>query len=140
LKEAAKNNFIDYIPGDESFEIKGEANEQQRNALGILQDVGKRCGGTGVQKCLNAAVFDFLHYIAVFPGGVGKLEDKDGNVIPDCYLMPPGTTALDFAFKLHKDMGEGFIKAIDVRKKQVIGKDHPLKHRDVVEIYFKKKG
>jgi ribosome-binding ATPase YchF (GTP1/OBG family) len=140
LKEAAKNGFIGYIPGDKAFSVKGDISEQQKNALDVLKDVCDRYGGTGVQKCLNAAVFDFLHYIAVFPGGVGKLEDNEGNVLHDCYLMPPGATAIDFAFRLHTDMGEGFIKAIDVKKKQVIGKEHVLKHRDVVEIYFKKKG
>ncbi|MBD3209884.1 redox-regulated ATPase YchF [Candidatus Micrarchaeota archaeon] len=139
LKEAAKNEYIEYIPGDRGFEIKDKADEQQQKALELLKDVCEKCNGTGVQKCLNSAVFDFLDYIAVFPGGVGKLEDSEGRVLPDCYLMPPGTTALDFAYRLHSDMGEGFIKAIDVKKKQVIGKGHVLKHRDVVEIYFKKK-
>jgi len=139
LKEAAKHKFIDYIPGDKTFTVKAEISDQQKKALDVLKEVCDKYEGTGVQKCLNAAVFDFLHYIAVFPGGVGKLEDNEGNVLPDCFLMPPGTTAIDFAFKLHSDIGEGFIKAIDVKKKQVIGKEHVLKHRDVVEIVFKKK-
>lgn len=138
LKGAAKNGFIDYIPGDKTFAVKAKLDEQQQKALAIMKAVCDRYGGTGVQKCLNAAVFDFLHYIAIFPGGVGKLEDSEGRVIPDCYLMAPGTTALDFAFKLHSDIGKGFIKAIDVKTRQAVGKDHPLKHRDVIEIVFKK--
>jgi hypothetical protein len=138
LKGAAKNGFIDYIPGDKTFTVKGRLDEQQQKALAIMKSVCDRYGGTGVQKCLSAAVFDFLHYIAIFPGGVGKLEDSEGRVIPDCYLMPPGTTALDFAFKLHSDIGRGFIKAIDVKTRQAVGKDHALKHRDVIEIVFKK--
>ncbi len=138
LKGAAKAQFIEYIPGDKIFTVKGELNEQQKNALAIMKAVCEKYEGTGIQKCLNAAVFDFLKYIAVFPGGVGKLEDSEGNVIPDCYLMPPNTTALDFAFKLHSDIGKGFIKAIDVKTRQAVGKDHSLKHRDVIEIVFKK--
>jgi ribosome-binding ATPase len=138
LKGAAKNGFIDYIPGDKTFTVKAKLDEQQEKALAIMKAVCDRYEGTGVQKCLNAAVFDFLHYIAIFPGGVGKLEDSEGNVIPDCYLMPPRTTALDFAFKLHSDIGRGFIKAIDVKTRQAVGKDHALKHRDVIEIVFKK--
>ncbi|NYZ74138.1 redox-regulated ATPase YchF [Candidatus Micrarchaeota archaeon] len=138
LKGAAKAGFIDYIPGDKTFNVKTELNEQQKNAMKIMKLVCDRYDGTGIQKCLNAAVFDFLHYIAIFPGGVGKLEDANGNVIPDCYLMPPKTTALDFAFKLHSDIGRGFIKAIDVKTRQAVGKDHALKHRDVIEIVFKK--
>jgi len=138
LKGAAKNGFIDYLPGDKGFTVKGRLDEQQQKALSIMKAVCERYGGTGVQKCLNTAVFDFLHYIAIFPGGVGKLEDSEGRVIPDCFLMPPGTTALDFAFKLHSDIGRGFIKAIDVKTRQAVGKDHLLKHRDVIEIVFKK--
>jgi len=140
LKGAAKAGFIGYIPGDKTFTVKGELNDQQKKAMEVLKQVCERYEGTGVQKCLNTAVFDFLHYIAIFPGGLNKLEDKDGNVLPDCFLMPPGTTAIDFAFKLHSDIGKGFIKAIDVKKKQTIGKEHPLKHRDVIEIVFKKPG
>ena len=48
--------------------------------------------------------------------------------------MPPGSTALDFAFRLHTDFGKNFIRAIDVRTKRTVGKDHPLMHRDVIEI------
>ncbi|MFH0738169.1 MAG: redox-regulated ATPase YchF [Candidatus Micrarchaeota archaeon] len=140
LKGAAKHGFIGYIPGDKTFTIKSELNEQQKGAMDIMKAVCDRYGGTGVQKCLNAAVFDFLHYIAIFPGGMTKLEDKDGNVLPDCFLLPPGTTAIDFAFKLHSDIGRGFIKAIDVKTRQAVGKDHALKHRDVIEIVFKKPG
>ncbi len=138
LKNAAKNGFIEYLPGDKDFKVKGDLNEEQTKAMDILKKVLERYGGTGVQHALNAAVFDFLHYIAVFPGGIGKLEDADGNVLPDVFLLPSGTTALDFAFKLHSDIGKGFIKAIDVRTKKAVGKEHVLKHRDVIEIVFKK--
>jgi ribosome-binding ATPase len=138
LKGASKAGFIDYIPGDKAFAVKGDLNEQQQKAMEIMKAVCEKYGGTGIQKCLNAAVFDFLHYIAIFPGGVNKLEDSEGRVLPDCFLMPPKTTALDFAFKLHSDIGRGFIGAIDVRTRQRVGKEHALKHRDVIEIVFKK--
>ena len=32
------------------------------------------------------------------------------------------------------DIGDKFVKAIDVRTKKPVGKDHPLKHRDGIEI------
>lgn len=138
LKQAAKSDFIDYLPGDKSFKVKGELNDSQKKAMDILAQVCEKYEGTGVQKCLNAAVFDFLKYIAIFPGGVNKLEDKDGNVLHDCFLMPPNSTALDFAFTLHSDIGKGFIKAIDARSGKAVGKEHQLKHRDILEIVFKK--
>jgi len=140
LKGAAKANFIEYVPGDKAFRVKADLNPEQQKAMDIMKAVCERYEGTGIQKCLNAAVFDFLHYIAIFPGGVGKLEDSEGRVLPDCFLLPPGTTALDFAFKLHSDIGRGFIKAIDVKTRQAVGKDHALRHRDVIEIVFKKPG
>jgi ribosome-binding ATPase YchF (GTP1/OBG family) len=91
-------------------------------------------GSTGVQDTLNRAVFELLGYIAIFPGGINKLEDQHGNVIPDCFLIPGGSTALDFAFRIHTDLGKNFIRAIDVKKRLTVGKEHKLHHRDVMEI------
>ena len=54
--------------------------------------------------------------------------------MPDCFLLPKGSTALDFAYRVHSDLGDKFIRAIDVRTKMTVGKDHVLKNRDVVEI------
>lgn len=134
LKSAAKNNFIKYTPGDPDFEIVGKLDEQQMKAMEFLRGYMRIAGGTGVQKALNSAVFDFLRYIAVFPGGVNKLADSKGNILPDCFLMKPGSTALDFAATIHSDLAKGFVKAIDVRTKKALGADHPLKHRDIIEI------
>ncbi len=135
LKEAAKAGNIDYIPGEKDFTIKGELNDKQKQGLEyIKENVLKTFGSTGVQDVLNAAVFDLLKYKAIHPGGVSKLEDSQGNVLPDCFLLPEKATALDFAFKLHTDFGKNFIKAIDVKTKLPIGKDHILKHLDVIEI------
>lgn len=144
LREASKAEMIEYIPGDKDFTIteKGESslNEKQKQALQFIKEkvLQKLPEGTGVQKILNVAVFDLLKYMAIFPGGVSKLEDSNGNVLPDCFLMPPKTTALDFAFRLHTDFGNNFIKAVDVRTKMPIGKDHQLKHRDILEIMSSK--
>jgi len=136
LKEAAKNGFVKYIPGDPDFEITKDLNEQQNQAMEFLRSYMKKAGGTGVQKALNIAVFDLLKYIAVFPGGVHKLADDKGNVLPDVFLLPPGSTAIDFAGTIHSDFADKFIKAIDVKTKRTLGADHVLKHRDVIEIAF----
>ena len=141
LREAAKHELIKYIPGDTSFEIINEdkLNDKQKNALNFIKtEVLDKYGSTGVQKVLDIAVFELLNYIAIFPGGVNKLQDQHGNVIPDCFLMPPNTTALDFAFKLHTDIGNHFIKAIDVNTKRPVGKEYLLKNRDVIEIVTSK--
>jgi len=136
LREAAKAGLIDYIPGETDFKIKGQLNERQKGALEKIRknvlDVFSE--GTGVQSVLNAAVFKLLRYMAIFPAGAYKLADKDGNILPDCFLLPPESTALDFANKIHTDLGKNFVKAIDARTKMAYGKDHKLKHRDALEI------
>jgi ribosome-binding ATPase len=133
LKQADKNKLIEYVPGDNGFEIIGELEEKQKDALDNIKKVLKEFGSTGVQEVLNKIVFDLLKYIAVYPAG-GKLEDSKGNVLPDCYLMPPGSTALDFAYKIHKDIGDGFVKAINIRTKKAVGKEYRLKNGDGLEI------
>ena len=141
LREAGKKGIISYIPGESSFNVLNEQslNEKQKNALDyIKKNILEKFGSTGVQQVLDNSVFNLLGSIAIFPGGVNKLEDSNGNVLPDCFLMPKGTTALDFAFRLHTDFGKNFIKAIDVRTKMPVGKEHLLKHRDVIEIMANK--
>ena len=137
LKEAAKKGNLSYIPGEDNFEIlKPETfSPEQIKALEFINDnVLKKYKTTGAQDTLNKAVFELLKYIAIYPGGISKLQDSQGRVLPDCFLMPSGTTALDFAYKLHTDFGNNFIRAIDVKTKMAIGKDHKLKHQDVIEI------
>ena len=136
LKEASSKDLIDYISGEQKFEVKKELNEKQKKALDFIETnvLQKHKEGTGVQKILNNVVFEILNYICLFPGGVSKLEDSEGRVLPDCFLMPQGTTALEFAFRLHTDFGNKFVKAIDVRTKRPVGKEHKLKHLDIIEI------
>jgi len=135
LKEATKHNLINYIPGENTFNIKENLNEIQTKALEFIQkNILDVFGSTGVQNVVNKSVLELLGYIAIFPGGVNKLTDSEGNVLPDCFFLPPNSTALDFAYRLHSDFGDHFIRAIDVKTKQTVGKEHKLKHRDVVEI------
>jgi ribosome-binding ATPase YchF (GTP1/OBG family) len=143
LKEADKKGLIKYIPGDNKFEIldsgKNILTENQLKALSFIREkILSREGGTGIQKTLNETVFGLLKMKAIHPGGVGKLEDSDGNTLPDCFLMEGTATALDFAYKLHTDFGKNFVKAIDVRSRLPVGKDHVLKHLDIIEIMSSK--
>lgn len=136
LRQAAKAGLIGYIPGEKEFKILKDLSEKQKEALeNIKTNVLEQFEfGTGVQHVLNSAVFDLLKYIAVFPGSANKLGDSKGNILPDCFLLPDGSTTLDFAYYLHTDFGKNFIKAIDARTKMAWGKDHKLKHRDALEI------
>jgi len=137
LKEAAKHELIDYIPGSGDFTVKegDKLNDKQREALKFIKENDlKKYGSTGVQQVLDDAVFKLLKCIAVYPVANSHLQDKDGNILPDCFLVPDGITALEFAFKVHTDIGNSFIKAVDMKTKLVVGKEHQLKNGDVVEI------
>lgn len=137
LRQASKAGMIEYVPGQKDFKLhEDKLNDKQKQALKSIKEniLDKFEFGTGVQEILDATVFRLLKYIAVFPAGAHKLADSKGNILPDCFLVPSGTTALQFAFKLHTDLGNNFVKAIDARTKQAVGKDHPLKHRDGIEI------
>ena len=139
LREATRKNLIDYVPGERDFKVKSELGEGQKNALDLIRKnvLEKFSHGTGVQEILNEAVFELLKYIAIFPAGAKKLKDSKGNTLPDCFLLPQGSTALDFAYFLHTDFGKNFVKAIDARTKRALGKDHELKNRDALEIVTK---
>jgi len=136
LREASKTDLIEYVPGEKDFKITGKLNKKQELALEkIKENVLDRFVGTGVQAVLNYAVFELLGHIAVFPvDSANKLTDSKGKFLPDCFLLPKGSTALDFAYYLHTDFGKNFIKAIDARTKKILGKEYELKHRDVLEI------
>ena len=136
LREADKHGLIDYIPGDNKFKIIKELNEKQKKALDDIKKIIDEYKSTGVQEILNKVIFEILGYRAIFPAG-SKLADSKGNILPDCFLMPPNSTALDFAYRLHTDIGKNFIKAIHIKTKLAVGKDYKLKHLDGLEIMTK---
>jgi len=137
LREATKHGLIQYVPGEESFAIvdEGKLNPKQKGALEFIKNgILAAHKSTGVQDVLNHAVLDLLKYKPIYPGGVSKLEDSEGRCLPDCFLMPGKATALEFAFKLHTDFGKNFIKAVNVRTKMPVGKDHILEPGSIIEI------
>jgi hypothetical protein len=140
LREAAKFNLINYIPGERTFEIKGQLNDRQLSALNKIKSeiLDAYEYGTGVQEILNYVVFNLLKYIPIFPAGANKLSDSKGRILPDCFLLPPNSTALDFAYFLHTDFGNNFLRAIDARTKKILGRDYKLKFGDALEIVTSK--
>ena len=142
LRKAAKAGLIYYRPGDNDFKIlkPQDLTEKQKAALERIREaVLRKYGSTGVQQVLDTVAFEILELIPVFPvEDENKLTDTEGNVLPDVYLMPKGSTALDLAYKIHTEIGEGFIKAIDVRTKKILGADYELKFRDIIKIVAKR--
>ena len=136
LRQATKAELIEYIPGEKNFKILKELNDKQMQALSKIKEnvLDKFEFGTGVQEILNKSVFEILGYLAIFPASANRLGDSKGNILPDCFLLPPSSTALDFAYYLHTDFGKNFIKAIHAKTKMTLGKDYKLKNRDALEI------
>ncbi len=134
LRRAAEKGLVSYQPGDASFEITGDlAPEQEKGLELIRENVMDRFGGTGVQEILEAGVYDVLERIVVFPvEDQGSFADGEGNVLPDAFLVPKGTTAQGLAYRVHTDIGKGFIRAIDARSDRTIGADRELEDGDVV--------
>jgi hypothetical protein len=143
LRRAAEKGLTDYKPGDGNFNIlkPAELKPEQVSALNTIREkILLRWGSTGVQESINYAFFKLLGMIAVYPvEDPDKLTDHKGRVLPDAYLVRYGTTAKQFAYMIHSDLGEGFIYGVEVRSKMRIGEDYLLKDRDVISIASAKK-
>jgi ribosome-binding ATPase YchF (GTP1/OBG family) len=138
LMNATRAGLISYISGDSSFEILDESklNANQIKALEYIQtNILDVYGSTGIQQALNTAVFDLLNMIVVYPvGDEHKLTDQKGNVLPDAFLVPKGSTPREFAYIIHTDIGDKFMHAVDARKSMRITSDYELKDRDIIKI------
>jgi len=138
LRRAAKAGLIRYTPGGRDFEAlkPSSLSQGQQKALERIRErVLRRWGTTGVQETINTAFFSLLDSILVYPvEDAEKLTDHDGRVLPDCYLVPRGTTAKRFAGLIHTELGESFIFAIDAKTKKRLGNDYVLKTNDVIQI------
>ncbi|HHD16424.1 MAG TPA: redox-regulated ATPase YchF [Euryarchaeota archaeon] len=138
LRKADKAGLINYVPGDGDFEIPDPSrlSAAQKNALEVIRGVLERFGSTNVQKVLETAAYELLELIVVYPvEDEHRFTDHDGRVLPDAYLMRKGSTARDLAYRVHTDLGDHFIRAIDCRTGRSIGADHELKMGDVVKIH-----
>jgi ribosome-binding ATPase YchF (GTP1/OBG family) len=138
LRRAADAGMIRYTPGDSDFEVLDSASLTggQRRGLEIIRErVFEKYGSTGLQEILNEAYFQLLDQITVYPvEDAEKLSDHQGRVLPDCYLVPRGTTAKEFAGMIHSDLAESFIFAIDARTKKRLGEGQILNENDVIQI------
>ncbi|MDF2954804.1 redox-regulated ATPase YchF [Candidatus Alkanophaga liquidiphilum] len=135
LRTAAKNNIIKYLAGDSDFEIIADVTNAQRAALERMRRLLREFGSSGVQECINRAVFDLLDHIVVYPvEDENKLCDSVGRTLPDAFLMKRGSTARDLAFAVHTEIGQSFLYAVDARTKRRLSADYALKNNDVIKI------
>jgi len=137
LRIATEGKFITYRPGDRAFEINPEANltAAQRAGLQKVAEFMQAFNGTGVQQALDAAVFDLLDMVVVFPvEDENKLTDGRGRVLPDAFLMKRGSTPRDLAYQVHTEIGEGFLYAIDAKTGMRVKDSLELKSGDIIKI------
>lgn len=138
LRRADKVGLIEYVPSTADFEVRDSSKltSEQRKALDMLREkVLSKWGNTGVQQSIDRAMFDLLKMVAVFPvEDPRKLTDGKGRVLPDVYLMNPGSTAKDLANTIHTELGAGFLYAIDARTKIRLAEDYLLKNGDVISV------
>jgi ribosome-binding ATPase YchF (GTP1/OBG family) len=143
LRRATEKQLIDYKPGDCNFKIlqPEKLSQSQITALETVREkILIKNGSTGVQNAINMAYFKLLNMITVYP--VEDLEhfaDHNGRVLPDAYLVPYGTTARQFAYIIHTELGENFIYAVDARERKRICENTVLRDRDVISIVSAKK-
>jgi len=138
LRSEQEKGNISYNPGDSTFQIldKEKLGEQKELLLEkIDENLLKKYGSTGVQAVLSHVVFNLLNMIVIYPvEDTSKLADKSGNVLPDAYLVPKGTTAIEFAAKVHTDFAKNFIHGQLAPSGRRIGADYVLQNNDIVKI------
>ncbi len=138
LRRAEKKKYIRYTPGGEIFRIFDESqlSAEQLKALDYVDErVFTRWSGTGIQRALNIVTFRLLRMNSVYPvDDEVKLSDKHGRVLPDVFLLPPGSTAEDLAYEIHSDLARTMIFAVDARTGLRLPKDYSLRDRDVIKI------
>ena len=140
LRRADSAGMISYQAGKSDFQIKDESklNEAQLNALSSMKNKLSMLGSTGVSDLICRVLFNALDHVVVYPvADEGAWKDGDGKVLPDAFVVPNGIEAKSLAYKVHSDLGDGFIKAIDARTRRVIGADYECQNNDVIKIHSK---
>ena len=132
LERAFKNGYIK--PDGDRFSFTDKSGDAQKT---IINGIMERINGRVLKRFFDVLtdIIKSLGYIVVYPVlDESKWTDKNGNVLPDAYLMKDGDTALDLAYKIHTDIGKNFIRAMNGRTQRVIGKDYKLLNNDVIKI------
>ncbi len=121
-----------------TLEAADKASVRQKEALDTIRSSYESGKLHRISDVISQIVKTDLQKIVVYPVyDENKWTDKDGNILPDAFLMEQGDTAEDLAFKIHTDIGRGFIRAINGRTKMVLGRSYELKDGDIIRIVAK---
>ena len=143
LRRAEKKGLLDYTPGQELFRIKENVNlsTEQQGALNYIERrVMAKWIRTGIQQALNIVVFKLLRNNMIFPvSDETRYMDHHGNVLPDVYLLPDGSTPVDLAQNIHTRVANDYVIAVDAKTGVWLPKSYNLRHKDVVKIVTRSK-
>ncbi|MCE7742489.1 MAG: redox-regulated ATPase YchF [Candidatus Heimdallarchaeota archaeon] len=138
LRTEHEDKTISYKQGEAEFTMIDEeklGDSKKQLLTKIQSDLLEKYGSTGVHDVLTNVVFDLLNMIVVYPvEDVSKFSDKSGNVLPDAYLVPKGTTAIELAGKVHSDFAENFIHGSLAPSGRRVGTDYELRNNEVIKI------
>lgn len=136
LRSASRSGAVRYDLGDNDFSIVARnLSPAQQKALKSIRSYLHKMHNTGIQECINKAVFELLDLIVIYPvEDEGKWTDKHGKMLPDAFLMKRGSNAHQLAYKVHSDIGDGFLYAVDAKTKMRLGEKHELSNGSVVKI------
>ncbi len=138
LRRAARSGVIEYLPGDNDFKIidSSKLDARQYKVLEYIRsNILSKWGSTGVQEVINTIFLKELKLISVYPvEDINNYADSKGNVLPDAYLVPEGTTARQLAYMIHTDLGKTFLYAINAKTKMRVGENYILRDNDVIKI------
>lgn len=140
LRRADSSGLIEYNSGDSDFNIIDESNlsDAQLSALSTMKQKLVNLGNTGVSKLISDVLFEALDHVVVYPvADENAWKDGDGRILPDAFVVPNLLAAKSLAYKVHSDLGDGFIKAVDSRTRRVVGADYECKNNDVIKIHSK---
>jgi len=138
LRRADSANLVSYSPGSDTFNIIDESklSPAQLSALFGMKSKLLDAGGTGVAELLTKVLFDALDHVVVYPvADENGWKDGDGHVLPDAFVVPNKIEAKALAYKVHSDLGDGFIKGVDGRSRRVVGADYECENNDVIKIH-----
>jgi hypothetical protein len=134
IKRAEKEGILKYDIAENRIVRLKDVDIDRKAALEFIEGFLKS-HDTGVSRLLNETVFKGMDMIAVYPvHDENKYTDGEGNILPDVMLFRRGSTALDMATAIHKDLAKGMLHAIDARKKRRVSKDYLLNDGDVIKI------
>lgn len=143
LRRAEKKGLLDYTPGQELFRIKENARltPKQQGALDYIERrVMAKWIRTGIQQALNIVVFKLLRNNMIYPvSDETKYMDHHGNVLPDAYLLPDGSTPVNLAQNIHTRLAKDYVLAVDAKTGIRLPKSYNLRHKDVIKIVTRSK-